>query len=152
MTTLDQLTEDIVSAYLSDKVFTRGRSLFLHGAVSERILIDGNTLIADVNDSYPFNTQAYFEGQGLIPDCECGRSSGRSVCVHVAALLLAWVNEPASFERAGAPIALGPATPPPATARRSSAVVQPADAEREVAQLLSLLPVPHLRDLANAMA
>jgi hypothetical protein len=161
MTTLDQLTEDIVSNYATDQVLARGRALFQSGAVHDRYLFDGVDLEAEVREGgRSFNPQTYLEGNELVATCEC-RESQRATCAHAVALLLAWVNEPASFKREGdldaddlAELGLDDeleleAPAQPATAPRGVAVIQPFDLEGEVAQMLSLLPVPQLRELAK---
>ena len=162
MTTLAQLTEDIIAEYASEQALVRGRALYLNHAVQERLLFDNTTLEAVVQDgNRDCDLQVHFEGDNLMVACDC-RESRRAVCAHTVALLLAWIIEPVSFERDNTPIVLGPpatavvpppaivppvtaVAPPPATAPSSATV----DAEREVAQMLSLLSVPQLRDLAK---
>ena len=160
MTTLDQLDEDIVSAYTSAQVFARGRALYQAGAVRERELYDNVELEAEVREgNRTYYPQVHFEGNGLIIDCDC-RESKRSACAHAIAVLLAWVHEPASFERETDLDAedfaeldvddepdLEMQAPPAAAVSLSSA--PPLDAERELAQLLGQLSLAQLRDLAK---
>jgi hypothetical protein len=155
MTTLEELTDDIISAYTSDQVFARGRALYQAGAVRERELYDNVELEAEVREgNRTYYPQVHFEGNGLIIDCEC-RESKRSACTHTVALLLAWIHEPDSFERENDLDAGNladfdqddvldlEAMPPAATS------APPVDAEHEVAQMLGGLNLTQLRELAK---
>lgn len=173
MSTLDQLTEDLLARFVPAPALAQGRALYQAGAVRERYLFDEVDLDGLVREGgRTFNPQAHFEDDDLAAGCEC-HDSRRAVCAHTVALLLAWINEPASFEREGelseddlADLGLdlvdlgleddqdpgtpaSPAIASPATAPRNIAVLQLVDFERELAQMLSLLPVPQLRELAK---
>ena len=156
MTTLDQLTDDIVSAYASVQMFARGRALYQAGGVGERYLYDGDNLDADVAEAgRTYYVEAHFEGNGLIANCEC-RDDRRAVCAHIVALLLAWINEPASFNREDefdeddlADLGLDDEPDVVAPLPRVGAIVKPVDIEHEIAQMLGLLTVPQLREMAK---
>ncbi len=143
MTTLDQLTEEIVARYASPQALARGRVLYRAGEVQERRrLADGSleALVWDGNREYI--PRVKMENSRLMVGCEC-KESRRAVCAHTVALLLAWVHQPASFERHGAPRS------PAAADLRSATVVLPMDGQVEIAQMLGQLSVPQLRDLAK---
>jgi hypothetical protein len=163
MITLEQLTEDVVARYAPAPALAQGRAWYQAGAVSERYLFNAVDLEAEVSEGRrAYNPQAHLEGDNLVADCEC-HDSRRAVCGHAVALLLAWIHEPASFERESdlnaddladfdpddAPNMEMGMQLPPAAAPRSSAIESPADAEREVAQMLGLVTVPQLRELAK---
>nr|MBP7688900.1 hypothetical protein [Thermoflexales bacterium] len=156
MTTLDELTDDIIAAYASSNAFARGRTLYQRGAVQERLLVDDVVLDALVQDGKTdYTLQIHFEGDALLVGCEC-REGQRNVCAHIVAVLLAWVHEPDSFEREDdldaddladfdldEVVDLEMLPPAPATAS-----APPLDAEREVANMLGQLTVAQLRELA----
>ncbi|MBI5563323.1 MAG: helicase-associated domain-containing protein [Chloroflexi bacterium] len=143
MTTLDQLTEEIVARYALPQALTRGRALYKAGEVQERQVLDNGSLDALVWDgNRDYALQVKLEGNSLMVGCEC-KESRRAVCAHTVALLLAWVHQPASFERHGAPRS------PAAVGLRSGTVVVPMDGQGEIAQMLGQLSVAQLRDLAK---
>jgi hypothetical protein len=160
MTTLQQLTEDSLAAYVSDQALGRGRALYQAGAVTERYLLDDDELDAGVRESNRyFNPHAYFDGNALVVGCEC-RAGGRTVCAHTVAMLLAWIHEPDSFKRDDEPdiddlidLALDDEfdlglnvsnTPTP-----HAASAQTIDSKQELIPLLANLPLPQLRELAK---
>jgi hypothetical protein len=160
MTTLQQLTEESLSAYVSDQALARGRVLYQAGAVPERYLLDDDELDAGVREGNRyFNPHAYFDGNALVVGCEC-RAGGRTVCAHTVAMLLAWIHEPESFKPDDEPDVsdlidlalddepdLGLTVSNAPTSHATSA--QTIDPKQELIQLLANLPLPQLRELAK---
>ncbi len=94
---IPSLTESQVKRYISDPYFERGENYYHNGAISDTIH-RGNCLegYCEGSEVEPYHVVVTFNNDQISGDsCSCPMD-GR--CKHVVALLLAWVNEPKSFE------------------------------------------------------
>ena len=90
--------EEAISDWVGSRSFERGRSYFNSGAILEPRL-QGNTLKAWCQGSrpQPYHLWIAYGAEGIKEaDCSCPVGGGGR-CKHVAALLLAWSDQPDSF-------------------------------------------------------
>jgi len=94
---LPRLSESIIQSYIPDPYFSRGKSYYRNGHISETVR-RGNVIEGDCEGSeyQPYRVKATLGNKGVEgSECSCPIGGG---CKHVAALLLAWHHQPGEFE------------------------------------------------------
>ncbi|MEZ4709426.1 MAG: helicase-associated domain-containing protein [Caldilineaceae bacterium] len=111
MPTLEKLTATDVRNHVGTGNYNKARKYL--NRVSNAVRA-GHTLTAKVRGAYVYELEIDVEADGIFGSCSCPYNRGGSTCKHIGALLLKWVEEPATFTvRAGSPSA--PADPLPVT-------------------------------------
>ncbi len=101
---LIKLTEAMISAGASNESLARGRDYYSKGAIYEAAISE-NALNAKCRGSYAphYQLRVEFDNAGVSnASCTCAYENG-DYCKHIVALLLAYLNDPASFEPQIAP-------------------------------------------------
>jgi uncharacterized Zn finger protein len=99
-----QLTEAMIRAGAEKESLARGREYYREGAVYDTA-VSGDTLTAKCRGaSAPYyKLRVEFDGAGIHnASCTCAYEYG-GYCKHIVSVLLAYMNDPASFEPHTAP-------------------------------------------------
>ena len=99
-----QLTEAMIRAGALKESLARGHECYHNGAVYDTA-VSGNTLTARCRGVYAphYKLRVEFDAAGILDaSCACAYEFG-GYCKHIVALLLAYLNDPASFETQTAP-------------------------------------------------
>lgn len=96
--TLSNLTQAAIRARCTEASFERGQRYYAEGSVSQRLRQSENRLAAWVSGTEDYHVTVELTATGeLATDCTCPYAYGGD-CKHIAATLLAWLAEPASFQ------------------------------------------------------
>jgi hypothetical protein len=173
------LTEAQLHSFLGPVQFQRAEGYLAAGKLIGRYWPDEGG-VAALWDWSPkaYSVALVVEGNQLYSNCECGHKQGRTLCDHVATLLLAWVRQPnsfteeadleAAFLNQGEALDAGkaaistldrPPGPPPALAGLALPMIEgtealrlaPPDTRGEFLQLLADLNAAALRALAGRL-
>lgn len=115
---MKRLTEKDVKALCQAADYGNGQRYFQQGQVADTWQTD-TSLHASVTGSgkRPYQVSVTDEAGTLVPRCTCPAHRRRPFCKHVAAVLVAWAQEPGRFVPGHAERPVAPATPRRRTAR-----------------------------------
>jgi uncharacterized Zn finger protein len=92
------LTQADIRARCSGDSFKRGQNYYTGGAITQRLRHGENSLEARVSGTDTYRVSVWVKADGDIgTHCNCPYDYGGD-CKHIVATLLAWVNEPESFQ------------------------------------------------------
>src|SRR5512136_922004 len=98
MTVSTPLSEAQLRSILSPAQFQKAEAHLAAGKLIGRCRPEEGGIAALWDWSpHAYSVVLLVEGSELLSTCECGHNHGRSMCDHVATLLLAWVRDPGSF-------------------------------------------------------
>jgi hypothetical protein len=95
---LPQLSEADIRARCTETSFARGRNYYAGGAIVKRFRHSESSLEAHVSGTHTYRVLVWLKADGRIgATCNCPYDYGGD-CKHIVATLLAWLNEPDSFQ------------------------------------------------------
>ena len=96
--TLKRLTLADIRTRCTADSFKRGQTYYTDGAVTKRLRPNEASLEAFVSGTQPYRVSIWGKADGQIgTHCTCPYAYGGE-CKHIVAALLAWLNEPESFQ------------------------------------------------------
>lgn len=94
-----QFSQDDIRARAGDNGYQKGKKYFLQGRVSNG-LVDAAMLEATVTGSQEYRTSLTAYNGRLAAHCSCPAGKRKDkFCSHAAALMIAWLEKPATFEQ-----------------------------------------------------
>lgn len=95
---LSHLIQADIRARCTADSFKRGQNYYAGGAITRRLRPGETSLEAYVSGTYDYRVSVWVKANGEIgTHCNCPYDYGGD-CKHIVATLLAWVNEPESFQ------------------------------------------------------
>lgn len=93
-----QFNEDDIRARAGDNGYQKGKKYFQQGRVSNG-LVDAALLEATVTGSQEYRTSLSAQNGRMAAYCSCPAGKRKDkLCSHVAALMIAWLEKPSTFE------------------------------------------------------